>query len=209
MAARYDFFSEGKDKQVKIFSNFFDQVLATNARNPYKPPQSYEQAVLIAISTMEKHNVAPVVPLVSNYYNRIRDQDAPRGGRGRGDRGRGGYGNVGDRPYNDRPYNDRPYNDHPHNDNQRNDRGGRRGVEVGKTVSDVRLLKHGGRPVCRHYNQAGGCTNTMDSGSTGCVHGPTTRIHVCSIVTRASRGDDIHLCGSPRHTGMTCPNRKR
>ena len=188
---------------MKIFSDFFDQVLSVNAKNPHKPTQTYEQAVLIAVAVMEKHHVAPVVPLVSRYYNDFRQEQSresanPRD-RGRGQQGRGQYNNMGDRAFNN-------------NGGNRGDRAGKQTAEVGKVLTDVRLLKIGNLPVCRNFNNSSGCSNTMDAANTGCNHngvnGTVNRLHVCSIVNRVSKGNDIRLCGASKHNGMTCPNKK-
>lgn len=65
VAARYNFFSNGKAKQIDIFAKFFDKILEKNAEEPSKPPLTYEQANLEAIVIMERNGCPPVVPLVS------------------------------------------------------------------------------------------------------------------------------------------------
>ena len=37
VAARYNFFSNGKNKQIDIFARFFDKILEKNAEEPSKP----------------------------------------------------------------------------------------------------------------------------------------------------------------------------
>ena len=217
VALEFDFFSVCKDQKmrVKIFDKFITQVLDTNASDPTKPPQTFDQVKEIAKTILKANHLPSVPPIDHKYYqDAVASQGSPGDyrGRGRGDgqrrpRGRGfdsGRGSGRADSWRDGGHDNWKDGGRDNwKDGGRPNSVGR--LEVGRIPPDNSQLKLGNDRICKDY-QFGRCHRELDAAGRSCKMGNGKLLHLCGTTLKVNGGVPRLCVGE--HSHQDCNKRK-